>query len=217
MHSSAARARDGSGDAAGASLFAIAARPERRSDVGAGRGRADAGSNPRRIGKREDSHALISPIASGSTRSFRARAARGGRGDDRGNGGGTGRHGVSRRLRSGPQRQDQDHRQCPVRPGRQVSHREPSGGRVSAADQGARLQERSEERREPHRRPERRLRFRPAEGDGALERHLHVAGHEASAGGERQGPAVHSLHGVPRLRVRAWPRWCATRTAGATA
>ena len=57
------------------------------------------------------------------------------------------------------------------------------------------------QRREPHRRPERHARFRPAEGDGALERHLHVAGHEASAGGARQGPVLHPLHGLPRLRV----------------
>ena len=170
-----------------------------------------AGGNARR------GHARSSPIASGSLRCIRVRPVGCGGGDHLGNGGGTGRRGVSRRLRSGPQRQDQDHGQRAVRPGREVPHRKPAGRRLPRADQGARFQERAEERREPQRRPERRPRFRIAKGDGALERHLHVAGHEAPARGARQGPAVHPLHGLPRLRVRAWRRWCATRTAGATA
>ena len=84
--------------------------------------------------------------------------------------------------------------------GGQVRHREPSGRRLPAAVARDRLYERSQERHHAHRRSERVLRSRLAAELCALERHLHAPGQEALARSARQGPPVHPLHGLPRLR-----------------
>ena len=63
----------------------------------------------------------------------------------------------------------------------------------------------------------RRARLQAAERDGALERHLHVAGHETPAGGARPATCSSSIAWPATASSRAWLPSRATRTAGATA